>query len=633
MMRKSVLVLLVASLAVFGFGESAKAAIDLPWSTTYDYGEWEWSPSNYHPPNYPEMDRTLDTSCGGHGEQFTTAANMIAGGGGRGQRHWVGDGTNNNSGGINVVFTPTPEIWIRWYMRYESGFAWDALNYDKILFLHTDGGSDAIPEWKNINDFCIYNQATGDDHNNLWTGEGWQTVMGGDTSDGQWHCYEIYLKMDTNGTNGECRLWIDGDPKGTLTGIKWSGNDTTTGWNYVGIGSNQATPDNGHAMAVDFDDIAISNTGYIGPIDTAGMPLLSSTSQDTISHKDSVTISGSGFGATGPTIYMWDDFEDGIDSRWAYNNDSLFINSDNSRSNSDYCIKAHRGGGSYAGSLRYDLGSFALKDGGELFASIWRYWDPFPTSHEINQKIFRLWPRHIGGYTDWVASYNEFVAPYPSQPNTLVSLAEGGDMSPTYFSMPAAMDWSKFDIYIRKSTAPGVSDGIARIWKDGVLYVNQTGITHYTSEPEQDWLTWIFDNYGNALDSDNVYSYMDDAYIDSTQARIEICNESEWNESRVRHCEIQIPQSWNDTSITFTTNQGSFPNGTAHLFVVDENGTVSDGYPITFSVGGHKADLNDDGVINMKELISFIARWKTGDGVSKTEVLDTREIWFVGGVY
>ena len=254
------------------YPHNSLAQIDLPWSTTYDYAEWEWSSSNYHPPNYPEMDRAQDKSCGGYGEQFTIAANMSAGDGGRGQRHWVCDGMNVQSGGIRVEFTPTSEIWIRWYMRYESGFAWNTLNYDKILFLHTDGGSDTIPEWKNANDFCIYNQHTGDDHNNLWTGEGWQTVMGGATSDGQWHCYEIYLKMDTNGSNGEAQVWIDGVSKGLKTGIKWSGaNGVTTGWNYVGIGSNQATPNNGRAMHVDFDDIAISNTGYIGPI-TGGVP-------------------------------------------------------------------------------------------------------------------------------------------------------------------------------------------------------------------------------------------------------------------------------------------------------------------------------------------------------------------------
>jgi len=67
--------------------------------------------------------------------------------------------------------------------------------------------------------------------------------------------------------------------------------------------------------------------------------------------------------------------------------------------------------------------------------------------------------------------------------------------------------------------------------------------------------------------------------------------------------------------------------------VVDENRTVSEGYPITVSVDGHKADLNDDGLINIPELMAFIDRWKASDGVTKTEVLDARDIWFSGGVY
>jgi len=47
----------------------------------------------------------------------------------------------------------------------------------------------------------------------------------------------------------------------------------------------------------------------------------------------------------------------------------------------------------------------------------------------------------------------------------------------------------------------------------------------------------------------------------------------------------------------------------------------------------HQADTNQDSVINMPELIAFIARWKTGDGVTKQEVEGARNIWFSGGVY
>ncbi len=35
----------------------------------------------------------------------------------------------------------------------------------------------------------------------------------------------------------------------------------------------------------------------------------------------------------------------------------------------------------------------------------------------------------------------------------------------------------------------------------------------------------------------------------------------------------------------------------------------------------------------MPELIAYVARWKTGDGVIKSEVEGVRDIWFTGGVY
>ncbi|MEA1924542.1 MAG: DUF4091 domain-containing protein [Candidatus Altiarchaeota archaeon] len=51
------------------------------------------------------------------------------------------------------------------------------------------------------------------------------------------------------------------------------------------------------------------------------------------------------------------------------------------------------------------------------------------------------------------------------------------------------------------------------------------------------------------------------------------------------------------------------------------------------SLGEHQADLNSDGIINMPELIAFISRWKAGDGITKSEVEEARGIWFSGGVY
>ena len=61
--------------------------------------------------------------------------------------------------------------------------------------------------------------------------------------------------------------------------------------------------------------------------------------------------------------------------------------------------------------------------------------------------------------------------------------------------------------------------------------------------------------------------YYDDIYIDETLARIELCDNETWNNRQ--KCEMQIPQTWNDNTITFKANQGTFQNTqTAYLGVL-----------------------------------------------------------------
>lgn len=79
------------------------------------------------------------------------------------------------------------------------------------------------------------------------------------------------------------------------------------------------------------------------------------------------------------------------------------------------------------------------------------------------------------------------------------------------------------------------------------------------------------------------YSYWDDIYIDNSWARVEIGDNAVYD--NCTHREIQIPSSWSDTSIDITVNRGSFPTGSAYLFVVDEDGVASDGYSITIAAG------------------------------------------------
>ncbi len=83
--------------------------------------------------------------------------------------------------------------------------------------------------------------------------------------------------------------------------------------------------------------------------------------------------------------------------------------------------------------------------------------------------------------------------------------------------------------------------------------------------------------------------YVDDMYVDFTQARVEISKSPTWLETKRIHKELQIPTAWSEKSIKIQVNQGSFNIGDmVYLYVVDEEGNVNNqGYPIVFGDGGY----------------------------------------------
>jgi hypothetical protein len=240
-----------------------RAGVDVPWSTTFNCNDW----------TSPEQALSCDGLTSGGGwrcnqggefhEQIIPDANNPAGGGGRGQRHYVGDGTNVNSGGTLVSFNQAqPELWVRWYMKYSPGFRWKSIDYQKILYFHTDApGTDVLPEWHGPDGFRVYAQNGGGDYS--CENCGWGTLNKGDAADGLWHWYELHLRMDTNGQNGIVEAWIDGVQILNRTDADLG---TRAGWYSILIGSNQRSPLNGGCAYIDYDDIAVGNAGYIGPV-------------------------------------------------------------------------------------------------------------------------------------------------------------------------------------------------------------------------------------------------------------------------------------------------------------------------------------------------------------------------------
>lgn len=249
---------------------------DGKWSTSFEYGaecvkHWQFYDEIGYcqdivndgiiwtgwPPSYNEHDPDM---------KLTSIVADAAHSGDYGARYWVFDGTNRQSPGITVEFPePQPEFWIRYYLRYQEGFNWSLQHYEKQLYFRTLGSPALIPGMANGNFYVHSSGNTGS--TNIYSSLTWNDHMGtpDNTSNGEWMCWEMYVKMDTDGTDGIVRLWIDGNLVLNRSDINHSGGEVEvrSGWTWFGFHSNQNEIDNSNGPIgadyayVDYDDMVI----------------------------------------------------------------------------------------------------------------------------------------------------------------------------------------------------------------------------------------------------------------------------------------------------------------------------------------------------------------------------------------
>ena len=200
------------------------------------------------------------TTSNGNQDQITAAANYPNGGGGKGFRHWRGDGGNNNGGGLAITLpAPVTEMWVRLYMRHSlgMGFTNGAPVYTKDNYWGGCGSGCLIFGIQGNHSWGLnYNGST-----NYPSSLTWAQSQGGITGDGLWHVYEYHVKQ--NGAAATIEIWVDNVRYLNMTNADLG----STPWQGFQLGENQATvtgcnPD----CYTDYDDIAISTTGRIGPI-------------------------------------------------------------------------------------------------------------------------------------------------------------------------------------------------------------------------------------------------------------------------------------------------------------------------------------------------------------------------------
>lgn len=206
-----------------------------------------------------------------------------------------------------------------------------------------------------------------------------------------------------------------------------------------------------------------------------------------------------------------------------------------------------------------------------------------PIEHETGAIYLSWWFRFQGAMPDDYKLLR--LSDSSDEQNKTFSLASRGGYvflsnNPECYNNTYTWTWSKAspDTWTRYEVLLDGSNRFYKVWING----SQSG----------DTMTWpetcpavSFDSVWRiGFDEASGTFWMDDVYLDTTPARVEICTGSEW--AARGHCEIQSATSWNASAISLTVNQGSFTDSSsAFLYVSDSAGTVNaDGFPIIFGV-------------------------------------------------
>jgi chitinase len=256
------------------------------------YAGWRIQASSYIDHGQNTMSINSTNKRGVSGKGFTFWSEVV-------NSDWASDGLLDielDSSGYN-------EIYVRFYIKFQSGWEWATTESPLQKFLHIShyNSSDPTSRYdffdlsqnkpRSIIDLAKYNSGTADiaisvlqsrygtasteaiDYfgtgNYGGTGDDfWDEGMIGD---GEWHCWESYFKMNSADgvADGISRSWVDGVLIHESTNIAWvTGDDPANRrWNYVWIGGNSYNPydivANSPEQWYAIDDIVISTT-YVG---------------------------------------------------------------------------------------------------------------------------------------------------------------------------------------------------------------------------------------------------------------------------------------------------------------------------------------------------------------------------------
>ena len=341
----------------------------------------------------------------------------------------------------------------------------------------------------------------------------------------------------------------------------------------------------------------------------------------TLTHGNTYTIAGSGFGIKNSAAPLkWDNFEDGastlnqrVGNGWYTGKNALLghypeYSNEHQRGTSAVSVKQD-----YFTSGQYNC-NFGLHNAitsQKYYVSFYRYAILYPSV--TKSRNYKLMSFRTGGAGDWFTlddpdtpDINEFnvlelrhdMYPLTGQGHSYLSDHEGHLESQfNIYTNGYALDqgeWERFE-YWGDAGDLETANGNHKRWLNGQYRAGAS--SQLVRNRDAGLFTNVyFNGYYSREDAPDVACsdgcpanfWVDDAYIDTTQARVETCNVATWatKEASGARCEIQIPQgTWSNTQLTFRANKGGFSTGEPlYLYVVNSGGVANtSGLPVTFN--------------------------------------------------
>lgn len=323
-------------------------------------------------------------------------------------------------------------------------------------------------------------------------------------------------------------------------------------------------------------------------------PVISTVSDTTPDNNQAITITGTDFGAE-TTIVSWDDFEAHSDGTNIYNTPAII-------GPNWTCIYSYNGDGAEYDNYRSHSGNISAKiewgvaPSNTIRAFGWVNQGPF------NELYITYWRYMTGNFTTACNHKQYFLYGNNGEMPQGLNLIPMGNQNWGYYNQvgdPAVpycvryncntAGWvysntsnvfQRWEVYTLLNDPPSASNGIIREWLNGVQGINTTDWRGRYDTGE--YIDFRLGHMAQGFTASAI-AWFDDLYIATTQARIEIGNNSSF--SSCTHREIQPSSSWSGSSATFNFRTGTFGSGnTVYIFLVDEDGVASNGYAVT--IGG-----------------------------------------------